>query len=224
MRIELTFQPVQLSDDVSFHCSCCGKCCRHIKESVMLESLDIYKITRFLKGIDPAVTGMDTFIEKYTTMAYLALGYPIVLLKTKGSDDSCIFLKNNRCMVQPAKPWVCRLYPFTIEPDKNGDFEYLLSLDRTHHFKTGTVNVKEWMQSNFLAEDRTFLNSDYVLAAEMGQIYRQLKESQHKKAAFLNLFFRFFNFDLDQPFMEQFRVNKRQLLREMRKLVDNEEK
>lgn len=61
------------------------------------------------------------------------------MLKTSGPDDACLFLQNNRCTIQPAKPSACRVHPFAVEPKENGLFSYLLSMEQPHHFKGGQV-------------------------------------------------------------------------------------
>ena len=34
---------------VPFHCACCGECCRHVRQSVPLESPDVFRLTRLLR-------------------------------------------------------------------------------------------------------------------------------------------------------------------------------
>ena len=49
---------------------------------------------------------------------------------TAKADNACIFLKDNRCSVQEAKPLACRLYPFMVDPNEFGGFRYLYSKGR----------------------------------------------------------------------------------------------
>lgn len=37
-------RPVSSSEQVSFHCKHCGACCRHVRESVPLNTLDAYRL------------------------------------------------------------------------------------------------------------------------------------------------------------------------------------
>lgn len=37
---------------VPFHCNCCGECCRHVRQSVPLESPDVFRLTRLLRERD----------------------------------------------------------------------------------------------------------------------------------------------------------------------------
>ena len=41
----------------------------------------------------------------------------------KLEDDSCVFLKDNLCMVHPARPGVCRSFPFVFERT-DGDMKW----------------------------------------------------------------------------------------------------
>lgn len=98
---------------VPFHCTCCGECCRHVRQSVPLESPDVFRLTRLLREKDKGIICMDDFIARYTELALLdECGYFMLMLKVTGVDDACIFLKENRCMVHAAKPRTCRIYPF----------------------------------------------------------------------------------------------------------------
>ena len=44
---------------VPFHCTCCGECCRHVRQSVPLESPDVFRLTRLLRERDKGVICMD---------------------------------------------------------------------------------------------------------------------------------------------------------------------
>lgn len=84
---------------VPFHCTCCGECCRHVRQSVPLESPDVFRLTRLLREKDKGIICMDDFIARYTELALLdECGYFMLMLKVTGVDDACIFLKENRCI------------------------------------------------------------------------------------------------------------------------------
>ncbi len=42
---------VRAKEFVSYHCSCCGHCCRHIENCVMVESLDAYRMAKHLRSL-----------------------------------------------------------------------------------------------------------------------------------------------------------------------------
>ena len=106
-----TTHRVSSCDRIPFRCTCCGECCRHVRQSVPVESLDAFRLAKLLRTRDEEITCMDDFIERYTELALLdECGYFMLMLKVTGKDDACIFLRDNRCVVHVAKPRACRIY------------------------------------------------------------------------------------------------------------------
>jgi len=48
-------------DNVPFKCIGCGECCKHVKEQVPVETLDAFRIARYLMEQDKSITCMDDF-------------------------------------------------------------------------------------------------------------------------------------------------------------------
>ena len=40
---------VKLSDLVRFRCKRCGECCRHVAQTVVIEPVDAYNMSKYLK-------------------------------------------------------------------------------------------------------------------------------------------------------------------------------
>mgnify|MGYP000616960513 CR=1 FL=1 len=57
--------PVTGSDHFPFRCQMCGACCRHVKESVPIDSLDAFRLARFLRNKDKRIRSMDDVLELY---------------------------------------------------------------------------------------------------------------------------------------------------------------
>lgn len=73
-------------DNVPFKCIGCGECCKHVKEQVPVETLDAFRIARYLMEQDENITCMDDFWERYAEPALLdECGYFVYFLKTKGT-------------------------------------------------------------------------------------------------------------------------------------------
>ncbi len=86
---------VHAKDCVDYQCRRCGQCCRHIKDSLMVESLDAYRLANYLRGCDPNICTIDDVLTRYCKpMPLTQECFPIFMLKTTGPDDSCIFLKD----------------------------------------------------------------------------------------------------------------------------------
>ena len=204
---------VSPSDRVRFRCTGCGECCRHVHESVPLESLDLFRLALYLRNTDESITCIDDVVGKYADPVLLdECGYFVYMLKTIGADDACVFLKDNRCAIHAAKPCACRMYPFVAEPKENGGFGYLVSKERTRHFTGPSIKVKSWMSQYFTLADRDFLRADFGAAKSIVRLLRRIPKSRRSGAALHFLWYKYCAFDLDKPFLEQFLRNTQELL------------
>lgn len=190
----------------------------------MVESLDAYRIAKYLRGQYYGVRSTDDVLLQYCEPTPLTdEGYPIYTLKTVGAEASCVFLQGNQCGIYASRPRTCRLYPFSAEPGERGrDFEYCLCFDdnQQYHFNnTGKVLVKDWLYRNFSRDDKEFLKLQYRVIPEIGKLMRRIPEELRRTTVFKILFYHYSNFDLDQPFLPQYEQNNRRLLRELRQLA-----
>lgn len=215
-------RPVSSSEQVSFHCKHCGACCRHVRESVPLNTLDAYRLAKYLRGHGEHISRLDEIFARYTEPVLLdQSGYTVYMLKSTGPDNACIFLKDNRCSIQQAKPTACRLYPFVVEPAQDGGCKYLLSMEQGHHFKGGQVQAGRWMKKYFSPEDREFMRVDMGTAPVIALRMRSIPESERSRAVVLYLWYRFSDFDLGRPLVEQYHENTTKLIEKLKKM--NEE-
>ena len=186
----------------------------------MVESLDAYRLARYLRTKGELIEGIEDFLFRYCDPEPLTEeGFPIYMLKTKVPNGSCIFLTDGRCSVYPARTRTCRIYPLTVGPGERGrDFEYCLCFDRNqqYHFNGGKVSVKDWFYRNFPRMEKEYLKQEYAAITEIGKRMRSISPELCKQMTFQVLFYRYYNFDLDQPFLEQYAQNTRLLLEKLR--------
>lgn len=199
---ELGYIPVKPDDTFTFHCSLCGQCCHNVKDAIMLESLDFFRLTQFLR-IKP-----DDMALQYTNMAYLSWGYPVLMLKTR-EGDTCVFLKGSRCRVQPSKPRACRTYPLGVVPDdeNRGEFLSFIVSKRQHHFTEGSVLVRDWVDTNMTGEDRDFITADYQVTGEFAKLLRTVDRRYEEQVLSAMLLHRYLNYDTNKSFMKQYVQN-----------------
>ncbi len=203
---------VALNEKVLFRCQLCGGCCRYVKDSIMLEPMDVYYLARHLRERGEPVTGPEDVLAHYAHAAWLADSLPVFLLNTVGPLDVCVFLKTGRCSVYEARPRVCRLYPFTVAPGSRGrDFLYLLCTEKSHHFVDSMVTVKDWLTQNFSKEARAVLKADYESLPVLGQNIKNMGMGQFKRMVFQFIYYRYYNYELDKPFLPQFLSNLEKL-------------
>lgn len=212
--------PVAPKEYFPFQCRLCGACCRHVKESVPLESLDAFRLARYLRDRGEPIQCMDDVLARYTLPVLLhESGYMVFMLSTVGPDDACIFLKDNRCTIHAAKPRACRTYPISVGPAMSGGYEEYLSMEQPHHFKGSQQSVKKWVQKRCSQQDYDFWETDVGSAQEIARLLKQLP-LEEKKGALLHFFrYKYSDFDLDKSFTEQFRSNNQKLLEALRSLV-----
>ena len=215
---ELYAKSIGSDDTFRFSCSCCGECCRNIRESVMLESLDAYRLAQYLKQNGVASEIEEVFTEYAIPLTLGNTGYPIFVLKTKSHLSSCVFLKNGKCSIYQVRPRACRLYPLSAKPgDKKGTIDCYVVSQNHHHFNGCERTVSDWMDTNFDVEARDFIEHDYHMAETLGKLYKKLRNKgvDEDKILYLILFFKYFNFDVDRPFMPQFFNNNEQLIKSL---------
>ncbi len=211
MNENMKIKPVKGKERIPFHCQLCGACCRQVEDSIMLEPMDIYLLSRFLRDRGEPIEGPEDLLAQYTHPDVLAERLPIFLLNTEGPENACVFLKDGRCSVYEARPRVCRMYPFTVAPGERGrDFLYCLCTERSHHFMGGTVFVKDWFYENFPLEARSFLKEDFEALPILGKNAVSMGERRLKGLMFQFLFYRYYNYDLDKPFLPQFHANTKE--------------
>lgn len=174
----------------------------------MIEPQDIYYLARCLRARGEVVDGLETLLDQYAHPVFITDGYPGFMLSTVGADQACVFLKDGKCSVYSARPRVCRLYPFGIAPGDSGqEFRYYLCTDKLRHFGCGSVVAGDWISANISKEALEYLKNEYAILPEIGRMVRELDEAQFKALLFRFLFFRYFNYDLDKPFLPQYRKN-----------------
>ena len=211
---------VRPKDWVPFRCRLCGNCCRNLRGNLMPEQIDAYRLARFLRERGE-VEYMEDFYTMYTYPDMLEGFFPVFLINTVDPDDSCVFLKDGRCSVYEARPRVCRLYPFTAFPGQCGKaFHFFQCMDsNSAHFSDGKILVKDWMYQNFSREDREFLTAESDTLIELGRLLKAMSTDGRKENLFQILYYRYYNYDLDQPFMPQYKENTVELKRILQELL-----
>lgn len=218
--------PVSLSDKFKFRCRQCGNCCRHVQASVPLESLDAFRLAKYLRDNGHEdIKCIDDVLAIYASPVLLhKSGYTVFMLNTVGDDGACVFLKDNKCTVHNAKPRACRTYPISVGTDGHGTYEQYLSVEQPHHFKGPQISVKKWIRKRFSNQDQEFLNVDVGSAKELSQLLAKVPIQEKGQAMFKFLFYKYSNYDLDKSFIDQYKVNNQELIELLRKMIYEEPK
>ena len=203
------YRKVKPDDYFRYDCSGCGDCCRNVKDAVMVESLDLYRLARFL-GME-----MGEFALQYTNTAFLAPAFPILMLKTKQHMDACIFLKASRCGIHSSKPRTCRTYPLGIGPDdeRPGSWLHFIVSKKQHHFTGRRRRVGDWMSESLTPEDLPFVTADYACTGALAKLMKRIGSRHEDDVVKLIMCYRYVFYDMDEDFMPQYTRNM-ELLKE----------
>lgn len=68
---DLNMEPVAPSERIPFRCMACGECCRHVQLVVPLESMDVFRLSKYLRDSGEGITCPDEFLLKYAEAALL---------------------------------------------------------------------------------------------------------------------------------------------------------
>ena len=204
-------RPVGMRERVPFQCSRCGGCCRNVRDSVMLEPYDAYRLTKHLCRDAPEVTIEDVLL-RYSEMKPLSRGYNVFVLKTVNDSGICLFLQNNKCSVYTARPRTCRIYPFSVAPADGGiRLQWFLCTERAEHFGEGHITPREWQRKYLPREEESILLAEFEAVREIGKLMRRVPEQRLVRAAAHVLLFSYDLYDLDQPFLPQYISNMEEL-------------
>ena len=216
----LDVKPVQPKDVIPFSCRLCGDCCRNVENSVMLDAFDAYRLGQYLREKTSMVSTIEDVFSWFTHPQALENGYPVFVLNTCGEHHACTFLEQDRCSVYDARPRVCRLYPFTVFTGGRGrNFAYFQCMDRNMaHFSPvygERVSVEDWFYQNFSKDDRAYFLAEAKALPELGRLIRAMGPKAQRDRLFQILYYRYFNFDLGKPFLEQYQENQKALMEEL---------
>mgnify|MGYP007123090427 CR=1 FL=1 len=147
----------------------------------MLEPLDCYRLARHLRDQGEPVSNIKDVLAQYAPASWLSDSFP-------------------------------QMYPFSVAPGERGrDFCYFLSTDKHHHFADGMITVKNWLLETFVRETKEVLKANYDALPVLGRNIQAMGVEKFKGQLFRFLYYRYYNYDLDQPFLIQFRSNLEQL-------------
>lgn len=131
-------------------CEGCSDCCRGMGESVVLDPIDIFRLS--------AGTGMDfrALLNGYIELHAID-GLILPSLNMSGAGESCPFLtEQGRCSVHPYRPGICRLFPLGRYYEENG-FRYFLQVHECAKTDRTKIKVKKWIDAGDLKSYETYI-------------------------------------------------------------------
>lgn len=182
-------------------CRGCSSCCRGMGESILLDPMDIYRLTTNLEC---------TFEQLLETCVELNVVDGIVLpnMKMVGREEQCPFLnQEGRCNIHAIRPGICRLFPLG-RCYEEGSFRYFLQVHECPKEPKTKVKIKKWLDipdirsyEKFICQWHYFLKDSGRILQEMGQEKLVNKTNRY----ILEQFYRK-PYDGSRDFYEQFQL------------------
>ena len=131
-------------------CKGCYSCCHNVGDFVMLNPFDVYEITHYLNTTFDAllIDKVDMIFEDKIALPHL---------KMVGESNRCALLsKENRCLIHPARPNICRLFPLGRVYEQD-DFKFFLQLGVCVKPNLKLIKVQQWIGIENYDANKTFL-------------------------------------------------------------------
>ena len=117
-------------------CAGCSSCCEDMGESIILDPLDIYELTKNLN---------TTFENLLKEQIELHVADGMILPNLKMTDkDVCPFLKEKRCSIHSFRPGICRVFPLGRIYEENR-LDYFLQVDGCAKENRSKIKVSRWL-------------------------------------------------------------------------------
>lgn len=138
-------------------CSGCSECCQGMGSSIILDPLDIFRLTNHLS---------KTFEQLLEESLELNVVDGIILpnLKMAGKSEHCTFLnQEGRCDIHEARPGFCRLFPLGRYYEGHS-FRYFLQVHECPRPDKSKVKIKKWLDTeNFRQYEKFTADWHYFL-------------------------------------------------------------
>lgn len=176
-------------------CKGCSACCRGMGESIVLDPLDVHRITGSLNC---------RFEELLADRLELNVVDGIVLPNLKMAD-SCSFLDSaGRCRIHPDRPGICRLFPLGRYYEDNS-FRYFLQIHECRKTDRTKVKVRKWVDTPNLPVYEKYISDWHYLLIRMQEIIA-VQEEEVSKAVSMYVLTQFYlrEYRKEEDFYTQF--------------------
>lgn len=180
-------------------CKGCSACCRGMGKSIVLDPLDVYRLTAGL-----GVAMQELLADKLELNVVDGIILPN--LKMTGAEECCAFLnEEGRCSIHEYRPGICRLFPLGRYYE-NGSFQYFLQNRECPYPNPTKVKVSKWIDTPNLARNQEYINSWHYFLLEMAEWLAGSEDEELAKKVNLFLLQLFFlkPYDTEADFYEQF--------------------
>lgn len=181
-------------------CEGCSACCRGMGSSIVLDPMDIYRLS----------AGLHQTFEEMLASGSVELnvvdGVVLPNLKMSGDGERCRFLDEaGRCSIHPHRPGICRLFPLG-RVYEDGSFRYFLQIHECKKDNRTKVKVKKWLDTPNAARYERYINDWHYHLKDIQADIQSANDDELAKAACMSLLTLFYltPYDTSGDFYSQF--------------------
>lgn len=182
------------------NCKNCSACCHDMGTSIVLDPLDFYRISNYLK--QPFEAMLNNQIE-----LNIVDGLILPNLKMAETPDKpCVFLNDShRCTIHPYRPGICRIFPLG-RLYENNSFSYILQTKECPNEQKSKIKVSKWIDTPNIKQNQQFITDWHYFLKELHEwLLTQGDESIIKKVTMQLLqFFYIEPYQPEEDFYKQF--------------------
>ncbi len=180
-------------------CAGCSACCQGMGESIVLDPMDIYRLSAGLN---------QRFDELLATGVELHVVDGVILpnLKMAGDQERCVYLNDaGRCSIHSYRPGICRLFPLGRVYEDHS-FQYFLQVHECKKNNRTKIKVKKWLDIPDAARYDRYINDWHYFIKDIQEQVRAMEDEQAVKAICLSILIEFYMspYDTDADFYPQF--------------------
>lgn len=180
-------------------CVGCSACCRGMGSSIVLDPLDVCRLT-----VNLGRSFEDLLVNRLELN--LIDGLILPNLRMAGEQEQCSFLdERGRCAVHHYRPGICRLFPLGRFYEKEG-FRYFLQIHECHMERRAKVKVRKWIDTPDTKRYEQFVSDWHYYLKKLGNAIKKTPEDGAVKE--INMYilkqFYIFPYPSQQEFYEEF--------------------
>ena len=166
-------------------CQGCFSCCQGMGDSIILDPLDVCRLTRGL-GCD-----FQALLDAHLELGVVD-GIILPHLKMAGTEEKCSFLnEEGRCNIHSFRPGICRLFPLGRYYE-NGSFSYFLQENECKKTNRTKVKVSKWVDTPDIGRNREFVTAWHYFLNKCEEMCANAEDEEfcrNLNLYILNLFF-----------------------------------
>lgn len=142
-------------------CEGCFACCRGMGSSIILDPLDMFRLTVNLGMTQEQLLAGPLELN-------VVDGIILPNIRMTGRDEACSFLNSEgRCGIHPCRPGFCRLFPLG-RLYENRSFRYFLQVHECPRENRSKVKVRKWIDTPDVKEYEKFVNDWHYFLKDLG--------------------------------------------------------